>query len=124
MIKKTILIIDDDTGIVDLMTRFFENEDCHVISCGDGQSALQILEKEKPHLVFLDINLPRVNGLTVLHCADALSRKERPCPVIIITGERNLEALLKGQKVAGVMYKPFSLKELEEKVDQVLNGRS
>lgn len=122
--KKTILIIDDDTSIVDLMKRYFENEGYHVISCGDGESALQILEEERPNLVFLDINLPRVNGLTVLNCASALSQKERPCPVIMITGDRKLEPILPDKKVAAIIYKPFGLRELEEKVALVLGGRN
>jgi len=64
--KKTILIIDDEPDICQSMSDIFSDEGYNVMTAGDGNEALEKLEKETPDLIFLDIWLPDSDGLKLL----------------------------------------------------------
>ena len=65
--KKTILIVDDDPDIVLMLTDRLEGEGYVTVSATDGKEAIDLIEQETPHLVLLDLSLPRMSGLEVLH---------------------------------------------------------
>ena len=64
--KKKILIVDDHEDIVLMLKDRLEAAGYETLSAFDGKQALEIIEKESPHLVFLDLEMPRMNGLEVL----------------------------------------------------------
>ncbi|XWX03047.1 response regulator [Aggregatilineales bacterium SYSU G02658] len=61
-----VLVVEDDIGLCVIYERILVKMDCQVKIARDGHYALQLLQTFTPHLIFLDIYLPFVNGLTVL----------------------------------------------------------
>jgi len=108
--KSRILIIDDDIRLVRLVEYTLQKEGFDVLTAFDGLEGLRKVREEKPDLIILDIILPELNGLQLLHYI----RQHSTAPVIVITGqsEANLlkKALLAGAD--GYVVKPFSPEDL------------
>jgi CheY-like chemotaxis protein len=87
----TVLLVEDDQTFADMYRLRLELDGYRVIEAGDGQTALEVATTAQPDLIFLDIKLPHVDGLTVL---EALRRQEstRNTPVVILSsyGEDDL----------------------------------
>ncbi|MFC1680059.1 response regulator [Elusimicrobiota bacterium] len=84
--EKTILIVDDDESILDLLEHVVRKEGFRVERAADGQEALQKIEAQAPDLIVLDFMLPGMGGFEVvkeLQMGDA-----RGTPVLVITGRR------------------------------------
>ena len=64
--KKTILIVDDETTIVDMLVYNLQKEGYNTLQANDGETAVNIALNDKPDLVLLDIMLPKVNGIEIL----------------------------------------------------------
>ena len=107
---KRVLVVDDEASmrrnISDLLTPL----GYETLEAGDGEEALQMLLLEKPHVVILDINLPKKDGLTVLM---ELKAKSIDIPVIIFTAFGTSERAIKAMKMGAFDYleKPFELDE-------------
>ena len=63
--KKTILIVDDEKTIVDMLVYNLQKEGYNTLEANDGEEAVKIALNEKPDLVLLDIMLPKMDGLAV-----------------------------------------------------------
>ena len=63
---KNILIVEDSQEIIDLIKIYLEQEEYSIYEACDGESAINIFEKEEIHLVVLDIMLPKLNGYEVI----------------------------------------------------------
>ena len=63
--KKTILIVDDEQKIVDLLVHNLRREGYNTIEANDGQTAINMAIEQRPDLILLDVMLPRVDGLSV-----------------------------------------------------------
>ena len=63
--KKTILIVDDEQKIVDLLVHNLRREGYNTIEANDGQTAIDMAIAQKPDLILLDVMIPRVDGLSV-----------------------------------------------------------
>ena len=63
--KKTILIVDDEKPIVDILVYNLQKEGYNTLEANDGEEAINIAFEKKPDLILLDIMLPKVDGLTV-----------------------------------------------------------
>ena len=63
--KKTILIVDDEKPIVDILVYNLQKEGYNTIEANDGEKAIEMAFNDKPDLILLDIMLPKVDGLTV-----------------------------------------------------------
>lgn len=81
---QTVLIVDDDPGILDMHRRMVEQAGKHVITARNGREALEKIAEELPDLILLDLIMPEMDGFAVL---DALHGKEftRNIPVVILT---------------------------------------
>jgi CheY-like chemotaxis protein len=64
--QKSVLIVDDEPAIVDMLAFLFEDEGYRVLRAYDGEEALRIAELERPALVISDISLPRLNGIELV----------------------------------------------------------
>jgi CheY-like chemotaxis protein len=64
--RTTVLIIDDETGIQDMFAFLLEPIGCEVLRASDGVEGLAVLENRQVDVVFLDIHMPRLNGVEVL----------------------------------------------------------
>ena len=77
---KRILIVDDDPEVVEVMRRFLETQGYVVTVATNGEDAIAALQLETPHLLLLDLTMPKMNGVEVLRHVD------RSIPVMIVSG--------------------------------------
>ncbi|MFQ7287561.1 MAG: response regulator transcription factor [Lacrimispora saccharolytica] len=110
---QTIMVIDDETEILDMLKRYFSLEGYHVITAAGGKEALQKLEKQ-PDLILLDINMPEIDGITFCRSI----RDFVSCPILFLTANAEDSDKIKGFGVGGDDYivKPFSIDELGARV--------
>lgn len=107
----SILVVDDDPAIRDLLMDFLTTRGYRVQTAQDGPAALASVERETPQLIVLDIYLPGMNGVAVLR---ELRARQYTGGVIVLSGskeEKLLEAMLKMDAVE-LMPKPFDLERL------------
>lgn len=120
-----ILSVDDSLTIRMLVKRSFKNFDCVVCEAANGEEGLAMAEKEKPDLIFLDITMPVMDGVTML-----TKLKESPelkaIPVIMLTAESGREnvAYIAKLGVRDYLVKPFKDEQLIEKAGRVLKLES
>jgi two-component system, sensor histidine kinase and response regulator len=121
MSSPTILVVDDQPVNVQLLKRKLEREGIRVIAAFTGQEALEIVAKEKPDLILLDVMMPDMDGIDV--CQRLQEREEtRSVPVIFITARSSKESKLEGLAVGAVDYitKPIDLDETLARVQTQL----
>ncbi len=82
MAKSKIIIAEDDTVLRDLYLRKFSSDTYDVRTASNGQEALDLIAKDKPDLVLLDINMPVLDGFGVL---EKLPKAERSFPIVMLT---------------------------------------
>ena len=105
-----IMVVDDEQAIRVLLERMLKPEGYEVILAADGSSALTMLEKHRPDLVILDINMPGLNGFQVLERI----RQRSDVPVIMLTGKGEVTTIGSALSIGADDYvkKPFSTREL------------
>jgi DNA-binding response OmpR family regulator len=115
---KTILVVDDERKIVDLARDYLEHAGFLVRTAGDGQAALEVVERHRPDLVVLDLGLPGLDGLDVTRRI----RRDSNLPVIMLTARDDELDKLLGLELGADDYltKPFSPRELVARVRAVL----
>lgn len=108
-----ILIVDDETDIVKMLSKFFESKGYQVISAANGEEAVKRIERQ-PDIILLDINMPGIDGIKVCERI----RKYISSPILFLTARIEESDKVKGFAAGGDDYivKPFSLKELEARV--------
>ena len=118
---QTIMVIDDETEILDMLKRYFSLEGYHVITATGGKEALQKLAKQ-PDLILLDINMPDMDGLSL--CKSI--RNFVSCPILFLTANAEDSDKIKGFGAGGDDYivKPFSIDELGARVSAHLRRES
>ena len=121
--KYSIVIIDDEVEILDMLSRFLSrNQNFAVQTFSNPVSALSSLNSTKCDLVLLDIMMPQMNGLEVLEKLKANNSEQK---VIMMTAYSTLDKVLKSHKEGATNYvmKPFdSLQILEKKILEVLKS--
>jgi len=110
-----LLVADDEEKICGLLQSFFSDRGFNVITASDGNAALSSIRKEQPHLVFLDLHMPGLNGLEVLQEARKI---DDTIKFIIITAVEDEDIIKKARQLGAADYviKPFSLEYLKEEV--------
>jgi len=116
--KPLILVVDDDPGILKLVTLNLELEGYQVITARDGKSAIQLVENQQPTLVILDIMMPGIDGFQTCQGIREFSE----VPVIMLTAKGRTEDVIQGLAAGADDYvvKPFSTEELLARVRAVL----
>ncbi len=110
---KTVLVVDDEPEIVDLVSMVLEHDGVQVLSAYDGEEALQVVDEHRPHVVLSDVMMPRLNGCQ-------LSQQIRSNPntsdtiVILMSAARHVDPSV--CDASGLIFKPFDLDDLAETV--------
>lgn len=119
--KPNLLIVEDESALVELLRYNFEKEGFRVATASDGEAALVAVEESAPDLIVLDWMLPHVSGLEV--CRQLRRRPEtRDVPIIMLTARGEESDRIRGLEVGADDYvsKPFSPSELIARVRAVL----
>ena len=113
-----ILIVDDETAVIDLLAYNLRKAHYQVLVATDGATALELAETESPDLILLDLMLPKIDGLDV--CREL--RKHSEVPIIMITALGEETDRVVGLELGADDYicKPFSVRELMARVKAVL----
>jgi CheY-like chemotaxis protein len=110
MLRKKILVADDNAGIVDVMKMVFENEGFDVITTLNGNNILKLCE-EKPDIIFLDVWMSGVDGNDIckqIKTNDGFNN----IPVIIFSASRKIKQIAIDCGADDFLSKPFELKQL------------
>lgn len=118
MLGKSVLVVDDEKKIVDILKSFLERDGYTVLVAHDGRTALDVARRRKPDAVILDLLLPELDGLEVCRRI----RAESQVPVIMLTAKADEADKLIGLELGADDYvtKPFSPKEVVARVRAVL----
>jgi two-component system response regulator ResD len=121
MTTKTILVVDDEATIREVLRRYLEREGFRVIEAADGETALAAIDSEEPALIVLDLMLPGVDGLEIARTL----RRHRPIPIVMLTARGELSDRIEGLELGADDYivKPFSPREVTLRVNAVLRRR-
>lgn len=114
----TVLVIEDEVKILDMISNYLTKENFHVLKALDGKLGLEIAFSAKPDLIVLDLMLPEMSGLEV--CREV--RKSHKTPIIMLTAKSQEVDKLVGLEMGADDYitKPFSLAELTARIRAVL----
>ncbi|PAB59957.1 response regulator transcription factor [Anaeromicrobium sediminis] len=115
---KKILVVDDDINICELIGLYLRKEGYEIVFAHDGKSAIDVLAKERPNLVILDIMLPEMDGWDV--CTEM--KKISDIPIIMLSAKGDTFDKVLGLKLGAddYMVKPFEPRELIARIDAVL----
>ena len=118
---STVLVVEDDRDLRDLVRRYLERAGHAVLSTGSGVEGLSLLAGTAPDLVVLDLGLPDVDGLEILREARS-GGAGRTTAVIVLTARSDVEDRIRGLSLGADDYvtKPFSPTELTLRVGAVL----
>jgi DNA-binding response OmpR family regulator len=115
---STVLVVDDEPIVREVVVRYLKREGYRTLEAGDGDRARELLEREAPSLVVLDLMLPRTDGLALCRWI----RSHSNLPVIMLTARGEEADRIVGLELGADDYvtKPFSPRELAARVRSVL----
>ena len=115
---KTILVVDDERNIVELVRLYLEKEGFAVVAAGDGEQALVQYERTDPALVVLDLMLPKMDGFEV--CREL--RRRSDVPILMLTARSEDVDAIVGLELGADDYvtKPFNPRALVARVKAIL----
>ena len=110
-----LLLIEDEPTLRESVAKKLRRSGYEMDDCGDGETALELLAAERYDLVLLDLNLPKVNGMTVLR---TLRKTDLETPVLILSARSEISDKVEGLDAGANDYlsKPFHLAELEARI--------
>ena len=112
--KKTILIVDDEQKIVDLLEHNLRREGYNILEANDGVTAVEVAKEKRPDLILLDIMLPRLDGLSVCKKIKNIYN----VPILMVTAKDEELDKIVGLELGADDYitKPFSVREVVARV--------
>ncbi|MBQ9980819.1 MAG: response regulator transcription factor [Oscillospiraceae bacterium] len=115
---KTVLIIEDDKNIAELLRLYLEKEGFETAVANDGGAGLRVFKEKEPNLVILDVMMPVLDGWSVLKEI----RSESNTPVIMLTAKGETMDKVSGLDLGADDYivKPFEMKEVLARINAVL----
>ncbi|MGZ3692246.1 MAG: response regulator [Pseudobdellovibrio sp.] len=119
--KLTVLVVEDDDNLREVIVEMFQNKLCEVIEAENGAVALSILQSKDIDIVFSDIRMPVMDGIEMLKRIVA-QNKEKPL-VFLATGHSDInEKEVKKMGAVALMYKPFYCGDLISNLEKILVG--
>ena len=116
----TVLVIDDEDGIRNLLDTLLSRKGYEVVLASNGQRGLELFRRKRPDVVVLDLKMPDMNGLAVLQQVRQLNPTQ---PVVVLTGAGTAEAeqQVRALGVTEYVEKEFSLHRLGDALKRLLN---
>lgn len=118
-VGETILVADDDTYIQEVLGDRLESLGYRVLRVGDGKLALEMIERQDPQLVFLDIEMPGMKGLDVLR---ELRKRDKDFPIVMITAYGSIDLAVEAMKEGAYDFipKPFKATHIAHVVEKAM----
>lgn len=118
--KEKILVVDDDPKILFAFQEVFNKDGYTAIMAGDGEEALNVVKSENINLIFMDISLPKIDGLEVLK---KFKEQGINIPTVIITGYGIMQNAIKAMQLGAFDYltKPLDIGKIRELTGKVLS---
>lgn len=123
VMARTILMIDDDVSLRELVKEYLEQNDIKVLEAGDSEEGLVMIAKHSPSLILLDVMLPGKTGFDI--CKEV--RRDSDVPIIMLTARGTVIDRILGLELGGDDYlpKPFEPRELLARITAILRrGRA
>lgn len=122
MAAKTLLVVDDEPKITDVVKSYLEKSGYQTVCAHNGTDALKMFDQYAPSLVILDLMLPDISGEDI--CKEIRTRSR--IPIIMLTAKIGEEDIIKGLGLGADDYltKPFSPRQLTARVEAVLRRAS
>lgn len=118
MTQRSVLLVDDDTKLVELLRLYFQKDGFVVFTANDGLTALKIAREKGPDILVLDLMLPELDGWDICRTL----RRESEVPILMLTARDEESDRLVGLEIGADDYvtKPFSPKEVVARVKAIL----
>src|SRR5256712_5984832 len=109
--QPSILVIDDEQGILDTLRILLKNEGFDVATAQGGKAGLEALKAAAPDIVLTDIRMPQVSGIDILA---AVKEQDPETPVVLMTAQASLQSAIQAANQGAFYYiqKPFSNDDL------------
>jgi CheY-like chemotaxis protein len=120
---KSVLVVDDDEDIREVLEALIARWGYEVASAGSGKQALEVLRgcEELPGLVLLDLTMPDMSGWAVRDAMLADARLAE-VPVVVLSGMADADTSAEARRTAGVLLKPVRTEKLHEVLDEHLGA--
>lgn len=116
-----ILVCDDEKDVVELISFLLEKDGYNVVTAKNGREALDVVGKEIPDLILLDVMMPEMDGYTVQTRLQE-DPKTKAIPIIILTAKGQMrDVFAMSSNVVAYMEKPFDPKSLRTKIQESLS---
>ena len=113
--QDTVLVVDDDTSILDTVTSILTGEGYDVVSAATGEEALAAVARTQPRLILLDMRMPVMDGWAV---ARALREQGINVPIVVMTAAESAKRWADEVGAQGYLAKPFGLDDLLATVER------
>jgi CheY-like chemotaxis protein len=117
--QKRILIVDDEPGILKVLSIHLRHRGYAVTTSTSGREAIKLAREQAPDLLLVDILMPEVTGLDVLQQVRSFSR----APVIVFSANPRVISIAMAAGANGAISKPFDPDTLENKIRDVMNSQ-
>jgi DNA-binding response OmpR family regulator len=117
---RLVLVVDDDPDILQTLALCLSTEGYRVLMAANGRQALDLLIKEKPACILLDLMMPVMDGWQFV--GELETRGWRKTPLLILSADRAVQGHAQKLKAEAYLAKPFDLDELLGKVSQLTGG--
>jgi CheY-like chemotaxis protein len=115
---KTILIVDDEPVARELARKRISESGYTVLTAGNGEEALAVIDKTRPDLILLDVEMPKMNGYTFV--GELVKKEFNPkIPVIVLTAHEEMGPIFKRHGVRGYLIKPLKIDEVLIKIKEI-----
>ena len=111
MQTKSIMVIDDDRAILDMIAELLSDEGYPVIALNEGRAGVERAKAERPGLILLDLMMPEMNGWQVVDALRALP-ETHDIPVVLISARRDLLVTAQSLNVPTFLEKPFEVDDM------------
>ena len=118
----TILVVDDEYLIADILGYALEDEGYMVVKASNGQKGLEVLERERPALIITDFMMPVMDGLEFANAVRALPAVNH-LPIILISGAQAHLGMERSDLFDAVLNKPFNIQEILATVRDLLAAK-
>ena len=121
-VNKKILVVDDEQQLALAVKIRLQSVGYQVVTASDGRQALEMIEREKPDLILLDVLMPIMDGYS---CLRALNTKygRGTIPVIVLTARDRMKDLFELEGIEDYMVKPFDHEDLLVRIERILKRR-